>query len=937
MNATSNQTPRTLTLVDGSGFIFRAYHALPPLTRSDGTPIGAVAGFCNMLLKLLREPESEHLAVIFDAGRQTFRNAIYPAYKAHRPPAPEDLVPQFALVREATRAFGVPALELADYEADDLIAAYAKAASAQGWQVRIVSGDKDLMQLIRNGVALLDPIKNKPIGVPEVQERFGVPPEKVVEVQALAGDSTDNVPGVPGIGVKTAAELINLYGDIETLLARAAEIKQPKRREALQQHAELARVSRRLVLLDDAVPLPVPLDDLHVKIDAGTLRAFLQAQGFKNLLGRLENLKFLSDAEETETTTASSPKIEVATLPEQTAIKQDYSLIQDSAALRDWLLPVAEQGLLAIDTETTGLTPSTTTLVGISLALRPGVACYIPLQHRDPQSGGDGVLDFGGVAPKQAPLAEIVALLRPLLADPAVLKIAHNLKFDLQVLEQHGLSIVSYDDTMLLSFALAAGTHGHGLDELAKLHFGHEMIPFSAVAGSGKNQITFDRVPLEQACAYAAEDADFTLRLWHKLKPQLATAQVTRLYERIERPLVPVVAAMETAGVLVDCDVLRQLSNDFAQRLFVLETDIHKLAGHEFNVGSPKQLGDVLFGALGLPGGVRGKNGAYATSADVLEPLAEQGHEIVIKLLEWRGLAKLMSTYTETLQEQIDARTGRVHTSFSLVGAATGRLSSTDPNLQNIPIRTPDGRAIRRAFVAAPEHVLLSVDYSQIELRLVAEMAGIQALIAAFRDGVDIHALTASQVFGLPLDQVTAERRRAAKAVNFGIIYGISGFGLAKQIGCTPGEANAFIKHYLDRFHELRDWMEETKAFVRANGYVTTLFGRRVHIQGSGEKNPARRAFAERQAINAPIQGTAADIIKRAMIRIPPALAQAGLGGRMLLQVHDELLFEVPATQAAETAALVRRVMEQAPTPVLVLKVPLVAEAGQARSWAEAH
>jgi DNA polymerase-1 len=528
-------------------------------------------------------------------------------------------------------------------------------------------------------------------------------------------------------------------------------------------------------------------------------------------------------------------------------------------------------------------------------------------------------------------------MLKPILADPAVLKIGHNLKFDLQVLAQHDLSIVNYDDTMLLSFAQSAGAHGHGLDELVKLHCGHDMIPFSAVAGTGKSQITFDRVPLEQACAYAAEDADFTLRLWLHLKPQLALARVTRLYERIERPLVPVVAAMETAGVLIDRDVLRQLSNDFAQRLFVLETDIHRLAGHEFNVGSPKQLGDVLFGALGLPGGVRGKNGAYVTSADVLEPLAEQGHTIVVKLLEWRGLAKLMSTYTESLQEQIEARTGRVHTSFSLVGAATGRFSSTDPNLQNIPIRTPDGRAIRRAFVAAPGHLLLSVDYSQIELRLVAEMAGIKALIAAFRDGVDIHALTASQVFGLPLDQVTAERRRAAKAVNFGIIYGISGFGLAKQIGCTPGEANAFIKQYLDRFHELRDWMEATKTFAREKGYVSTLFGRRVHLQGIADKNAARRAFAERQAINAPIQGTAADIIKRAMIRIPTSLASAGLRGRMLLQVHDELLFEVPVDESDRTAALVKQVMEQAPEPVLQLKVPLVAETGQALNWAEAH
>lgn len=927
---------RLLTLVDGSGFIFRAYHALPPLTRPDGTPVGAVAGFCNMLVKLLREPDAAHLAVVFDVSRKTFRNEFYPDYKAHRPPPPDDLVPQFGLIREATRAFGVPALEVPDYEADDVIAAYARSAREQGWQVRIVSGDKDLMQLIRDGVELVDPIKNKTIDAAAVLEKFGVPPAKVVEVQALAGDSTDNVPGVPGIGVKTAAELINQYGDLEGLLQNLDAIKQPKRREALQTNAELARISRRLVLLDDTAPLPVPVDDLHVRQDATVLRAFLETQGFKNLIQRLGNAGTLP------TTTTSPATVQAAApvpapAPTPDTVATDYQLIQDAAALRAWLAPVYERGVLAIDTETTGLVPSMTDLVGISLATAPGRACYIPLGHRNPQDGGSGSFDFGGARPQQMPIADAVEILQPLLADPALRKIGHNLKFDAQVLAQHGLTITGYDDTMLLSFALAAGKHGHGLDELAALHCGHTMIPFTEVAGSGKSQITFDRVPLDKACAYAAEDADFTLRLWLRLHPQLAASGVTRLYERIERPLVPVVAAMETAGVRIDPAVLRGLSNDFAQRLFTLETDIHKLAGHEFNVASPKQLGEVLFAELGLPGGVRGKNGAFGTGAEVLEPLAEQGHAIVAKLLEWRGLAKLMSTYTESLPQQIQGKSGRVHTSFSLVGAATGRLSSTEPNLQNIPIRTADGKAIRRAFVAAPGMVMLSVDYSQIELRLAAAMAGIKALIQAFQDGADIHALTASQVFGLPLAEVTPDRRRAAKAVNFGIIYGISGFGLAKQIGCTPGEANAFIKQYLDRFHELRDWMEATKAAVRAQGYVTTLFGRRIHIQGAQDKAPARRAFAERQAINAPIQGTAADIMKRAMIRMPAALAAAGLTGRMLLQVHDELLFEVPESEAAATAALAKQVMAEAPLPVLNLAVPLVAEAGQGPNWADAH
>lgn len=933
---TSQNAARLLTLVDGSGFIFRAYHALPPLTRPDGTPVGAVAGFCNMLVKLLRDPDAAHLAVVFDVSRKTFRNEFYPDYKAHRPPPPDDLVPQFGLIREATRAFGVPALEVPDYEADDVIAAYARSAREQGWQVRIVSGDKDLMQLIRDGVELVDPIKNKTIDAAAVLEKFGVPPAKVVEVQALAGDSTDNVPGVPGIGVKTAAELINQYGDLEGLLQNLDAIKQPKRREALQANAELARISRRLVLLDDQVPLPVPVDDLHVRQDATVLRAFLETQGFKNLIQRLGNAGTLPPAPVTPAPVGENPAVPTPS-PEPATLAADYQLIQDAAALRAWLAPVDERGVLAIDTETTSLVPSMTDLVGISLATEPGRACYIPLSHRNPQDGGSGTFDFGGARPQQMSIADAVAILKPLLADPALRKVGHNLKFDAQVLAQHGLTITGYDDTMLLSFALAAGKHGHGLDELAALHCGHTMIPFTEVAGSGKNQITFDRVPLDKACAYAAEDADFTLRLWLKLHPQLAAQQVTRLYERIERPLVPVVAAMETAGVRIDPDVLRGLSNDFAQRLFTLETDIHKLAGHEFNVASPKQLGEVLFAELGLPGGVRGKNGAFGTGAEILEPLAEQGHAIVGKLLEWRGLAKLMSTYTESLPQQIQAKSGRVHTSFSLVGAATGRLSSTEPNLQNIPIRTADGKAIRRAFVAAPGMVMLSVDYSQIELRLAAAMAGIKALIQAFQDGADIHALTASQVFGLPLAEVTPDRRRAAKAVNFGIIYGISGFGLAKQIGCTPGEANAFIKQYLDRFHELRDWMEATKASVRTQGYVTTLFGRRIHIQGAQDKAPARRAFAERQAINAPIQGTAADIMKRAMIRMPAALTAAGLTGRMLLQVHDELLFEVPATEAAATAELVKQIMADAPLPVLNLAVPLLAEAGQGPNWAEAH
>lgn len=947
----SPKKPSPLYLIDGSGFIFRAFHALPPMTRPDGTHVNAVFGFCNMLYKLLNELNATHISVIFDAARKTFRNDIYPEYKAHRPPPPPELIPQFELIREATRAFGITAIDAPNYEADDLIAAYAKAAEAEGQKVRIVSSDKDLMQLIRGGVEMFDPLKSIPIGADEVMKKFGVTPDKVVDVQALAGDSTDNVPGVPGIGVKTAAELINTYGDLENLLQNASGIKQPKRREALILNAEAARISKKLVMLDDAAPLPLPLEKLVRQDDhKDTLIVFLQQQGFRSLLSRIQS--------QTDSATAPAPPPPttdtrladeiLADVPDRgeapnttslTQIKQDYECIQDPARLAWWIDAGRKIGHIAIDTETNSLTASTASLIGISLAIAPGKACYIPLGHIDPKTApADGGFAFdAAAAPKQLTRQVATDALRDLLADPAVLKIGHNLKYDMQVLQQHGLTIAPYDDTMLLSYCLAAGQHGHGLDELAERHFAHKMISYSDVTGSGKSKITFDRVPLDKATHYAAEDADFTLRLWHFLKPQIAQHHVTRVYERIERPLVPVVAEMESLGVRIDPNVLREQSVGFAKRLQILEEDIYKLAGHPFNVGSPKQLGDVLFGEMGIPGGSKGKTGAYSTSIDVLEPLAEQGHEIVAKIVDWRSVSKLKSTYTDALPEQIDPKTGRVHTSFSLVGAATGRLSSTDPNLQNIPIKTEDGRAIRRAFVADDGYTILSVDYSQIELRLAAEIAGIQALIQAFHDGVDIHALTASQVFGIPLKDLPPDRRRAAKAINFGIIYGISGFGLGKQIGISSGEANEFIRKYLDRFHELRDWMEATKKFAHAHGYVETLFGRRIHVNSIKDNNHARRMGAERAAINAPLQGTAADIMKRAMIRMGPALRNAKLGARLLLQVHDELVFEVPLNELDETITLVKDVMEKAPLPSIQLKVPILADAGHAANWAEAH
>ncbi|MDD3181771.1 MAG: DNA polymerase I [Alphaproteobacteria bacterium] len=953
----------TLYLIDGSGFIFRAFHALPPMTRSDGTPVNAVYGFCNMLQKLLLDLNATHVAVIFDAARKTFRNDIYSEYKAHRPPPPPELIPQFPLIREATRAFGVPALEALNYEADDLIAAYAAKAANEKRLVRVVSADKDLMQLIRPYVELFDPMKNTPIGEAEVLAKFGVAPNKVVDVQALAGDSTDNVPGVPGIGVKTAAQLIGEYGDLETLLARASEIKQPKRREALIQNAELARISKRLVALDDQAPLPIPVEDIRVEPDhRAELYAFLEEQGFRSLLTRMKK----TDGDEPLSTRRSEwalapaaiqpQKLNTAlNLPDQEPehhgpegglalmvpeIPCDYELIQTLDALKLWIVAAKEQGFVALDTETDSLLPSTTKLIGVSLALAEGKACYIPLGHIDPDSAP--ILD-GGFAfetpkvPQQISYQDFANEIRDLLADSSVLKIAHNLKFDSQVLAQHGLTITAYDDTMLMSYVLGAGLHGHGLDELSMRYFQHKMISFDEVTGTGRARITFDRVPLDKAVAYAAEDADFALRLWLVLKPRLVAEHLVSVYERLERPLVPVVAAMERDGILVDRAILKAQSVELAKRLLVLETDIHALAGHPFNVASPKQLGEVLFGEMGMKGGSKGKTGAFSTSHDVLEPLAEEGHEIVGKVLDYRGLAKLKSTYTDALPEQISPKTGRVHTSFSLVGAATGRLSSTDPNLQNIPIRTEEGRAIRRAFIAADGCELLSVDYSQIELRLAAEAAGIEALIQAFHDGQDIHALTASQVFNIPLAELPPEKRRQAKAINFGIIYGISGFGLAKQLGCSPGEAGSFIRAYLDRFHELRDWMESTKEFARAHGYVETMFGRRVHIQSINDKNGARRSGAERQAINAPLQGTAADIMKRAMIRMPSALFGAKLNAKLLLQVHDELVFEVPVHEIEATAALVKKVMQEAPAPTLTLRVPLTAEAGHAKNWAEAH
>ena len=894
-------------LVDGSGFIFRAFHALPPMTRPDGTPVNAVFGFTTMLWRLVREHAGSHLVVIFDAGRTTFRNRLYDQYKAHRPPEPEELVPQFPLVREATDAFGVPAIELADWEADDLIAAYAAAAQEAGGTALIVSSDKDLMQLIGPGVSMLDPIKQQPIGADEVVAKFGVLPGKMIDLQALIGDSTDNVPGVPGIGPKRAAELLGEYGDLDHVLAAAPGMKPGKRRDALIAHADLARLSRELVRLRADAPLPMPLAALTAhQPDPARLRAFLEAQGFRSLLARLGP----------ETTTAAPAP------PPQAADGAfgPYETISDPAVLVAWADAARAAGMVAIDTETDGLDALRAGLTGISLAVAPGRAAYVPLGHR--------------TLTPQMTLADARAALGPLLADPTVLKIYQNAKFDHEVMEHAGFPAAApFDDTMLISYAMEAGQHGHGMDELSRLHLGHTPIPYDEVTGTGRARVPFAEVAIARATAYAAEDADVTLRLWHALRPRLRAAHALALYERLERPLVPVLAAMERAGIGVDADELRRISVEFAARMAVMETALHRLAGHAFNVASAKQLGEVLFDEMGIPGGKRMKTGAWGTDASVLQALADQGIELAALVLEWRQLAKLKSTYADALVEQINPETGRVHTSYAQAIASTGRLSSTDPNLQNIPVRTEEGGRIRRAFIAAPGQMLVSADYSQIELRLLAHVAEIPALRDSFARGEDIHARTAAEVFGVPLAGMDPMLRRRAKAINFGIIYGISGFGLARQLGIEPGEARRLIEAYFVRYPEIRTYMERTKEIARRQGYVESPFGRRCYVPGIADRNAARRAYAERQAINAPLQGGAADIIKRAMLRLPGALAAAGLSARMLLQVHDELLFEAPAHEAARVAEVARAEMESAAT----LSVALVVETGQGQNWAEAH
>ncbi|HVV62726.1 MAG TPA: DNA polymerase I [Pseudolabrys sp.] len=976
-----------LFLVDGSGYIFRAYHAIRFEPRTpEGVHVNAVYGFCAMLWKLLKEMKPEerptHLAVVFDKSEKTFRTEMYPDYKAHRPDPPDDLIPQFPLIREAVRAFQIPCLEQAGFEADDLIATYARIACEANATTTIVSSDKDLMQLIGPTVVMYDTMKDKRIGREEVIEKFGVGPEKVIEVQALIGDSSDNVPGVPGIGPKTAAELITQYGNLETLLKRATEIKQEKRRESLIAHAEAARLSKRLVTLDNKVKLDVPVDDLAVhEPDYKHLIAFLKAMGFRTMTQRvaaesgLEASAIEAGTEakvgakqarpspteapvgrqgqlalgvpppkgarvSTDTNVLTPAALATKRLETLRTTKVDpstYETIDTLDSLNRWIARAHDTGVLALKTETSSIDPMQAALCGIALAVAPNEAAYLPLGHREANGEEASGLFAAKLCDGQIPEKQAIDALKPLLEDAAVVKVGHDVKRDWLVLARRGVRLGAIDDTMLMSYVLDAGKGAHDMDAVAYRYLGRSPSRFNDVKNKEKALYTPEATPIPRTASYVPEEADITLRLWQALKPRMAAEKVTTVYETLERPMPRVLAQMEERGISVDPRTLAQLSNDFGKKQVALEQEINKLAGTQVNVGSPKQLGDILFGKMGLPGGSKTKTGQWSTGARELEELAEQGHEFPRKILDWRQVSKLRSTYTEALPNYVNPQTGRVHTSYALAATSTGRLSSSEPNLQNIPIRTEDGRKIRRAFVASPGMKLVSADYSQIELRLLAEVAHVPALRKAFQDGVDIHAMTASEMFDVPVKNMTPDVRRRAKAINFGIIYGISAFGLAAQLGIDQKEAGAYIRKYFERFPGIRDYMDETREYCRDNGYVLTLFGRKCHYPDIKSPNASVRSFNERAAINARLQGSAADIIRRAMIRIEPELKDANLRARMLLQVHDELIFEVPEKEVADTIAIVKDVMESAPHPAVSLNVPLQVDARAADNWDEAH
>ena len=974
-----------LFLVDGSGYIFRAYHALPPLNRkSDGLPTSAVLGFCNMVWKLMQDSRNTdvgvtptHFAVIFDYSSKTFRNELYADYKANRSAPPDDLIPQFGLIREATRAFSLPCIEMEGFEADDIIATYARQAREAGADTTIISSDKDLMQLVGPTVSMYDPMKDRQIGVPEVIEKWGVPPEKMIDLQAMMGDSVDNVPGVPGIGQKTAAQLLEQFGDLDTLLARAGEIKQEKRRQTIIDNADKARISRELVRLKNDVPMTEGLDELVLQQpDGPKLIAFLKTMEFTTLTRRVAEatgtdaaevapapvVVDLTDvhgpdvgagepraetaAEGADTAPASAPvtngkvttpaALAGARVQAAAGAKIDhkrYACIRHRAELEQWIAEARETGVVAFRTETTSLDPMQAEPVGFALALKPGKAGYIPVGHRT--SAAD--LLGGGRVDEQMSLDEVLAALEPLLADASVLKIGHNLKYDWLTMHRRGVDIAPFDDTMLISYVIGAGTGAHDIATLSEKWLGHSTIPFKDLVGSGKSLVTFDLVDIERATTYATEGADMALRLWTILKPKLVADGLVSVYERLERQLVPVLARMEERGISVDRQMLSRLSGEFAQRAAALEEAVYEAAGERFTIGSPKQLGDILFGKMGLPGGAKTKSGQWSTTAQLLEELAAEGHELPRRIVDWRQLTKLKSTYTDALPEYINPETKRLHTSYALASTPTGRISSSEPNLQNIPIRTAEGRRIRTAFIADPGNKLVSADYSQIELRVLAHIADIPQLRQAFEDGVDIHAMTASEMFNVPVEGMPADVRRRAKAINFGIIYGISAFGLANQLSIERSEAGEYIKKYFERFPGIRDYMDSRKQMARDKGYVETIFGRRIHYPEVRSSNPSVRAFNERASINAPIQGSAADIIRRAMIRMEDALAAEKLSARMLLQVHDELIFEVAEEEVPATLPVIKTVMEGSAMPAVALKVPLQVDARAADNWDEAH
>ena len=965
-------------LIDGSTYIFRAYFAMfkaaqargRSFTRSDGTPVGAVMTFCNMLWKILREGvdggKPTHVAVVFDHSAESFRNEIYDQYKANRDAPPDELVPQFPLIRDAVRAFGLKPIEQRGYEADDLIATYAKQAVAAGATAIIVSGDKDLMQVIGPGIVMYDPMpgNERYIGPDEVKAKFGVPPEKVVDVQALSGDSTDNVPGVPGIGIKTAGQLIQEFGDLDTLLANAGTIKQQMRRERLLQYADQARLSRELVRLKDDLEVETPLAETCLaKLDPHPLLAFMRMMEFTTLTKRVATVFGVDMPEMTapqpvkdersapaardeagEETRALSMAV-AAAVEEKVRIRaipieyDKYETVTTLDRLKALIAEARDVGHVCLDTETTALDALKAELVGFAMSVMPGTGCYVPLAHRM----GDRLNFEGATLREQISFDEGMALLKGLLEDPGVLKIGQNTKYDIMVLRRYGIEMAPVDDTLLLSYVLDAGIGAHGMDELSQRHLGHKPIAFKDVAGTGRQQVTFDCVPIDKATHYAGEDADVTLRLWHILKRRLAGEGMTAVYERLERPMIHVLADMECAGVKVDPSMLARFSGTFGESLIRIEKEIYDLAGEKFNVGSTKQLAEILFGRLGYPGGKKTGGGAWSTGATVLDDLAtseaisEDARQLPLKLLEWRQLSKLKSTYTDALPSYVDPKTGRIHTNYSLASTSTGRLSSVDPNLQNIPIRTQEGRQIRSAFIAETGHKLVSADYSQIELRVLAHIADITALKTAFAEGLDIHSMTASEMFDVALENMTPDIRRRAKAINFGIIYGISAFGLSQQLGIARSEAGDYINKYFERFPGIRAYMNATRDAARRDGYVKTIFGRKIHFPDIMSSNRAMRAFFERAAINAPIQGSAADIIRRAMIRMPDALAEAGLKTRMLLQVHDELVFEAPESEVDAVIKTACRVMERAPEPAVALSVPLKVDARAAANWDEAH